>query len=369
MPPSKRKRTEKQKDFRKAKLRVGKTNQPNANATDTSFTAKTISLPSQSINSGPKTDTIDYAHQFSLLKHHSNVTRKEIVLYLKAHIPASPTVLTLLITNTIPLILDQSKMVRAATVELLTLIQTEKPESLGLFVSKIMLFIHSAMTHIQPNVRNDSTKFLNILLMPGGITSAVVIKEHWNKTLKLFCQLLDWSLEVKLNSVAINNGATSLASSDSKKARIGHLNTLSRVLALGFVEDHAANKTDEYFNAANGLHPLTNKYLMCTTAQPFASLKLFAREMASTSSVVVGDGKYTLKDLDSVSSEDYETRIKLLKDIFYKHMARNLHVAVKEGGDVGREGKNVLSFLKKLEEQGDIEVVQPEDVEIEAYVL
>lgn len=48
---SKRKRKEKQKDFAKAKLKVGKTAQKPDNYTDTSFKSKTISLPNQSIAS------------------------------------------------------------------------------------------------------------------------------------------------------------------------------------------------------------------------------------------------------------------------------------------------------------------------------
>lgn len=47
---SKRKKAEKQKDFVKAKLRVGKTAAKPDNHTDTSFIAKSISIPNQTIN-------------------------------------------------------------------------------------------------------------------------------------------------------------------------------------------------------------------------------------------------------------------------------------------------------------------------------
>ena len=139
---SKRKRKEKQKDFAKAKLKVGKTAQKPDNYTDTSFKSKTISLPNQSIASssnygassgasrsllstGPSLAVL--THQLSLTKHHSSNTRKEVLNYLQTHLPENPSYYKNIMTSILPLILDEDKEVRKALISLLSAIFAKQP--------------------------------------------------------------------------------------------------------------------------------------------------------------------------------------------------------------------------------------------------
>lgn len=148
---SKRKKAEKQKDFTKAKLKVGKTAAKADNHTDTSFTAKTISLPNQSLNkkqatsalSTSKREEVDLTHQLSLTKHHSSDTRKEILNQIQQHLPSNPSLYKQILTSIIPLILDQSQKVRNALMALFSACAKKQPGLLDLHLRSIILFIHS----------------------------------------------------------------------------------------------------------------------------------------------------------------------------------------------------------------------------------
>lgn len=163
---SKRKKTEKQKDFAKKKLKVGKTAAKADNHTDTSFTAKTISLPNQSLNkkNAPvkssslsnntnvtKLADVDLTHHLSLLKHHSLTTRKEVLTYIETHLPTnSPSTYKQIIQSCVPLISDESLSTRLLLVQLFNACAKARPGLLDLHIKTLILFIHSAMTNIQP---------------------------------------------------------------------------------------------------------------------------------------------------------------------------------------------------------------------------
>ncbi|KAK6204976.1 Rix1 complex component [Scheffersomyces amazonensis] len=366
---SKRKRTEKQKDFVKAKLKVGKTAKKPDNYTDTSFTAKTISLPNQSIqsrvsnagssstSSGSASQTdIDLTHQLSLTKHHSSSTRKEVLLYIQNHLPANnPSLYKQIVASTVPLILDTSMQVRTQLISLLTECANKQPGLLDLHIRSIILFIHSAMTHIQPEIRNSASKFLAILIEHAPSS---LVKSYFIKTLRSYFTLMSWTLttDKKSVSLAITTSST-IGNSSVKKARSHHVSILKSFLnASLFIEEQKNNDIDEENVILT--HPQSLKYLVPTTSQPFTSLKLFTADMPrrqisstdkeSMNSGSSDDGKFHIADLDTLSTEDISTRRKIIIDIFLHPLTKNLNNLIKEGGEVGKEAKGCLTVLEKL---------------------
>ncbi|ODV79950.1 Pre-rRNA-processing protein IPI1 [Suhomyces tanzawaensis NRRL Y-17324] len=352
---SKKKKADKRKDFVKPKLRVGKTAAKPDNHTDTSFVAKTIHLPNQSLakpagQAQSDRGDVDLSHHLSLTKHHSSTTRKEVLAYIQAHLPNNPSFYKNILTAVVPLILDQSAGVRAAVVSLLVACAHKQQGLLDLHMRTVVLFIYSAMTHILPDIRNDSTKFLQILVDHAGQS---VARAYFIKTIKNFFGLLAWTLtdDKKAQSLAIT---TSLSLGGStKKARIFHLIVLRKFLEASLFEPTGAVNDVEL---AAAVHAQSYKYQLSQAPQPFSPLNLFTTTLPrsrtvenSLSNQGVDDGTFSLKDLDSISSEDLETRRKILKDVFFKPSLKNLKSLIKEGGEVGREANSCMAVLEKLD--------------------
>lgn len=335
---SKRKQKEKQKDFKKAKLKVGKTAKKPDNYTDTSFKAKTISLPGQSISivHGSK----DFTHQLSLLKHHSSTTRKEVVINITQNLPSNPAAYKLIISAAVPLILDESKLVRTEVMNLLKEIGRKQPGLLDLHKRSIVLFIISAMTHIQPDIRNTSTKFLATLLEYSDL------KLYFVKILKNFFILMSWSLldDNKSKGVSITTNSTILLGPNTKKARIDHLRVLVQFLKKNLLDDSEQGLVDADFSRIY-THPQTYKYLIPTTPQAFLALNLFGREIKSDLSAT---GSIAIQNLDTMTTEDIETRLNIMNDIFKDRMILNLKGLCKEGGEVGREASTCIDILEGI---------------------
>ena len=363
---SKRKKAEKHKDFTKAKLRVGKTAAKADNHTDTSFTAKTISLPNQSLNkkqvtsalTTSKREEVDLTHQLSLTKHHSSDTRKEILNQIQQHLPSNPSLYKQILTSIIPLILDQSQKVRNALMALFSACTKKQPGLLDLHLRSIILFIHSAMTHLQPAIRNDSSKFLQILCDHAPQS---LVKSYYIKTLKNYFTLLAWTIndDKKQASLAIT---TSVAiGGPSKKARIDHLHTLKKFLDISLFAPSLDTAFD--FSAVVAIHPQSLKYIFPTTPQPFSPLNLFNPNVVKQSHGLqqsgvkdIDDGSFSFRDLDTISAEDLETRRKIMFDVFEKPIIKNLRSLVKEGGEVGREANSCMVLLTRLQNIKEKEV-------------
>ncbi|EGW34277.1 uncharacterized protein SPAPADRAFT_54434 [Spathaspora passalidarum NRRL Y-27907] len=345
---SKKKKADKKKDFVKPKLKVGKTAAKPDNYTDTSFIAKTISLPNQSIakvtsgtGSTNKSD-IDLSHHLSLTKHHSSTTRKEVLIYIQQHLPSNPSTYSEILKTVIPLILDESQQVRTALIDLLKSIGDKQPGLLDLHLRSIILFILSAMTHIQPSIRHSSTKFLNILV-DNCINS--LVGSYFIKILKSFFSLMGWTLVNDKKQVSIAITTTSIEGS-SKKARIGHLQVLRNLLQKSLFQEETLDIDIENIIS---IHPQSYRYIIPATPNPFASLKLFVNEMPKQKGdVSLGEDSYTVNDLDSISTEDLHTRRKIVVDVFKPPMVKHLNNLIKEGGDVGREANSCLLLLEDL---------------------
>lgn len=351
---SKRKKAEKAKDFAKKKLKVGKTAAKADNHTDTSFKSKTISLPKQGLTRKNDTDSQepDLAHHLSLTKHHANTTRKEVLNFIELHLPSNPTMYKNILMATIPMVHDQSQMVRTALVSLLEKCAEKQPGLLELHLRSTVLFIHSAMTHIQPDIRNNSSKFLQVLL---NHASAALVKSYFVKTMKSYFNVLSWTLSDDKKSLSLAVTTSSSVGGSTKKARISHLAVLKQFLTKALFEEKRDDDNDE---GIISVHPMTERYLIPTDIpQPYEPLNLFvtvghARLDPSTKGLKeIDDGTFSVKDLDTISAEDLLTRRKVTMDVFYQPMVKNLQSLITEGGEVGKEANGIIALLEKLQEE------------------
>ncbi|KAL6454553.1 IPI1 Pre-rRNA-processing protein IPI1-1 [Candida maltosa Xu316] len=345
---SKRKKKEKQKDFAKAKLKVGKTAQKPDNYTDTSFKAKTISLPNQSIASnsplnssssgsstsnGPSLAVL--THQLSLTKHHSANTRKEVLIYLQTHLPPNPSYYKNIMTN-------EDKPVRTALMTLLKAIAHKQPGLIDLHLRSMILFILSAMSHIVPNIRTTSTHFLKIVVEHSH---GNLLNSYFVKIMRNWFVLMGWNMneqDSKSRSVAVTNLSLNSMNANSKLARIGHLQNLNSFLSktLQFETSQESNEV----KVEVSIHPQSYRYLLTETIQPYQPLKLYVNEFKSENTAVNGNG-VSLLDLNAMSTEDLDTRKKIMIEVFKPLLLKNLNAFVKEGGDIGREANNCISII------------------------
>ncbi|KAJ3895018.1 hypothetical protein GG344DRAFT_39697 [Lentinula edodes] len=175
MPKSAKRRKEKAADFAKAKLKLGKGKQAPSNAIDTSFKARSIALPSQSIAVEKDDSAPTTRRKLSLddlivnIKHHNPGTRKDTIFgfreLLDAHWELIDSSLPILINVTVRIIGDEDASVRKALLSFYSwLIPRIPKEDLVPHAPLILLFTTSAQTHIFPEIRIDAIRFLNIFL-------------------------------------------------------------------------------------------------------------------------------------------------------------------------------------------------------------
>lgn len=349
---SKRKRDEKKKDFQKAKLKVGKTQAKPDNYTDTSFTAKSIALPNQTIarkadTSKPK-EEVDLTHHLQLTKHHLAQTRKEVLNYIEHHLPTNTSLYKTILTSTISLITDTSAAVRDALVSLLSACADKQPGFLELHMRSIILFAHSAMTHIRPEVRASSTRVLDLLVTKAP---KALVKGHFVKTLKSYFWLMAWNLSADKKSLSLAvNTAGSLGL--GKKTTVQHLATLRRLLDAALNEREAADALAIDWSKCHVPHAQTPLFMIPTNPQAYAQLKLFIDEVPRSAELVqsdVAEGSFSIADIDALSTEDQETRRKITHDVFLGPLKRNLANNAKDEGELGREANACIALLNKFE--------------------
>ncbi|KAJ6503434.1 hypothetical protein C8R47DRAFT_1250354 [Mycena vitilis] len=188
MPKSAKKRKDKAADFSKAKLKLGKGKQLASNAIDTSFKARSIALPSQSIALDKDADAPTTKRRLTFedlivhLKHYSAGTRRDAIAGLRELLDAHPTILeaslTILINAAVRLVGDEDAAVRKSLLEFFVWLFPRIPvENLVPHATTLLLFTTSAQTHIFPEIRVDAIRFLNIYL--EYIPAAVVA--GWNQ--------------------------------------------------------------------------------------------------------------------------------------------------------------------------------------------
>ncbi|KAK0506164.1 hypothetical protein EDD18DRAFT_20287 [Armillaria luteobubalina] len=176
MPKSAKRRKDKAADFTKAKLKLGKGKQVASNAIDTSFKARSIALPSQSITRDRDDDTpttkrrLTFDELVAHTKHYGVATRKDALAGFRELFETYPHIinesLTTLFNSCVRLIGDEDPGVRKALISFFTWLFPRIPkEQLIPHAPTLLLFTSSAQTHIFPEIRIDAIKVLDLLLM------------------------------------------------------------------------------------------------------------------------------------------------------------------------------------------------------------
>ncbi|KAF8943360.1 hypothetical protein BGZ47_005505 [Haplosporangium gracile] len=198
MPKSSSKRKkEKNADFKKTKLKVGKKKAVADSFTDTSFKSKAISLPSQSISHDKtalltNSRNVTFAELMTQLKHYSPGTRKDALLGLRdlfhRHPHLLPLHLGVLVNSVVRLLIDDSSVVRKALQNFLgEFIPMLHARDIHPFLPLLIVYTCSAMTHILDDIREDALKFMDLWVAAGG---QVVVNGFWDKIIPNYVSLL-----------------------------------------------------------------------------------------------------------------------------------------------------------------------------------
>jgi hypothetical protein len=176
--------------------------------------------------------------------------------------------------------------VRSALLELLVDLspQIVPKEALQAHLSMLLLYIQSAMTHIQSDIRSDSTKFLSWSLDIGGFT---VVRESWTKMLASYAGLLGWTVGGREKSrIQLARGSSFLG---NVNVTARHVATLYTFLSTGILEASANTRQSRpktiNYNTTKSLsfqHPLIGCYLLPSHSAPFAHLSLFGSGQTDT---------------------------------------------------------------------------------------
>ncbi|KAI9106275.1 hypothetical protein DFS34DRAFT_57494 [Phlyctochytrium arcticum] len=173
MPKATRKKKLKQQDFKKAKLKVGK-KKPAANTdVDVSFRTQAISIPSQSIlDDKPAAEAVNsrnksYQELIVQLRHYSAQSRKDAMVGLRdLHNKHPETIISQLSTlfeGIAKLLVDDDSGVRKLTLSFLKdFTPAVTQDQFRPFMSLMMAFTCSGMTHISEDIRLDGLRFLGI---------------------------------------------------------------------------------------------------------------------------------------------------------------------------------------------------------------
>lgn len=306
----------KKKDFQKPKLKVGKAKPQAANATSTSFKAKTIVL-NQQISAEAPSLSKQFLHHVSLLSSRTESQRKESLSHLASTL-SSPRQLPLpipaetLLNKTMPLILDPSSGVRS---ELVKMLQALPKNDIADHVSKMLPFVRAAMTHLSADIRKTAIDVLSWLLNIAG-HDLVSCPGGWTKTLDCCSTLLNWK---------------NLAPKDTWTASKTHFRTdvkaiaramqvAEQLLAAGLLPSADENKENQFGRAASFSLWDFQHHTIPTKANAYGYLNL--------------SGKPT--DDDSRMLEDRDERLAVFSERFRMGVLKGIEGAKKEGGEVGR---------------------------------
>ncbi|KAF8576820.1 hypothetical protein K439DRAFT_1397060 [Ramaria rubella] len=189
MPKSSKKKKDKNVDFAKAKLKLGKGKQTGNNTTDTSFKARSIAVPYQTIGQDKDASKPTTRRNLTLdelifhLKHYNPTIRKDALCGLRELLDNHPelmeTSLTPVIQACARVVGDEDAEVRKALLFFFAWILRLAPlNKIRPHAPLLILFITSAQTHIFPAIRIDAVRSLDLLL---ELTPEIVI-QGWNET-------------------------------------------------------------------------------------------------------------------------------------------------------------------------------------------
>lgn len=328
---AKKKKTLKQLDFQKKKLKVGAGKAKPSNVTNTSFSTRRISIKSQNLNAQGHSDLTKRLH---LLRHHNDNVRRDTLAGFQKQMAriCNTEIMTPLIRQTIPLICDESHSVREAAVDLFTEVGIQDQQILQLHCRVIALYVHMAMTHIGRGVQSDSTLVLRCLLR---FCEEEVCRQQWVKLMDSLMTLLGWSGSIGKNAAA---GVMQTKKRDAR-TQYRHLEALHDLVKAGCLEPepHMVNRDDVSTDKLR--HYI--KYMLPSWPQPYEHLGLFSKALSNTNST---------QNTTSASSLDMQSRRTLLFEKYAQAITKHSDSLIKDGGELGKIGRALQQLLLKIHE-------------------
>ncbi|KAF2859701.1 hypothetical protein K470DRAFT_258713 [Piedraia hortae CBS 480.64] len=336
MGASAKRRKEKKADFAKPKLKVGKARPKNTNATDTSFTAKSIVLKQQSV-AQTRDATALFNHNLSLLGSRNEVQRRDALQHLTAAVVAAgnnglPQPTSSIVQKVQPLILDANSAVRQAALKFLrTLTDTRDFGS----VDKLLLYARAGTSHLSTDIRLSALDVLDWLLERYG-DAVMECAGGWIKTIQSLATVMGWQTPAKAGggekwtSVGRPTGTVG-----SSKLFVRQLNTLAALLTIGMTpkpvdEDAEQRRAREIFPLANA-----DAYLLPTKSNPFGYLNLLGLP----------------RHAEDEAYPHVDDRISVFKDLKLGSILQlSVGSAMREGGEVGRAAARLDRVLRSTGE-------------------
>ncbi|KAN0073562.1 Rix1 complex component involved in 60S ribosome maturation domain containing protein [Elaphomyces granulatus] len=329
MGSSQKKKREKQKDFLKSKLKVGKSRPKASNYTDTSFRSKAIVINQQSLKTDAPSTSTQFSHHISLLSSKSDVQRRESLAHLTTAIASRPVdsplpqPVSLILPSVLPLFLDGSNAVRSQLLKLLRTFPTADVEG---HISQILPYIRAGMTHLAVDIRVSAVEVLSWLVSAVG-PEVVSCAGGWVKTLNCFLSLLGWHTEesAKWSANRISFGKHGTEGKLTTKA----LQALADFLLAGIGR---RNDSDKYSpTTLPWIFPLDSAvyHTIPSKTSLYDYLNLFGQP----------------RDAEGEMYEHHEDRYRIFRDLFLKPIERGVENARKEGGDVGRASAALAKVL------------------------
>ncbi|KAL5341517.1 Rix1 complex component [Aspergillus crustosus] len=348
MGASAKRKKEKQKDFVKPKLKVGKAKGKPENYTDTSFKSKSITLNQQSLTLHAPNQQTQFTHALSLTSSKSDSQRRDSLATLTTLITSRPSSSPLpqpvstILPPLLPLILDANSAVRS---NLLKLFKTFPEHDVRDHVAQLLPYVRAGMTHLAADVRSGAVEILSWLVGVAG-EEVVSCAGGWVKTLNCFLSVLGWHIEgaSKWTSTAPTSKASFGKAGSKGKPQVRVLTVLAEFIDAGLGEPQPEEIGDMDLDSLNGedsgsrsglgsSFPIlqTRAQMIPLTAAPYLYLNLFGAP----------------RDEEGEMYETREDRWRVFEGRFLGAVEKGVEGARSEGGEVGRASAGVRKVLKQ----------------------
>ncbi|KAJ5203646.1 Pre-rRNA-processing protein ipi1 [Penicillium cinerascens] len=334
MGSSAKRKKEKQKDFQKPKLKVGKAKAKPENFTDTSFRSKAITLNQQSLHIAAPTSNSQFTHFLSLLSSKSDSQRRDSLAHLTTSIASRPVnsplpqPVSVILPGLLPLILDANNNVR---IQLLKLLRTLPRNDIEDHVGQLLPYVRAGMTHLAADIRVSAVEILSWMVEAAG-ENVVSSAGGWVKTMNCFLSVLGWHTEE--SSRWSSNRASFGKSGSQGKPMVKVLGALAEFLDAGIGQPSGSggdsSDHDEQSSSPFPLHQMGH-HMITESSAPYAYLNLFGQP----------------RDEEGEMYETREDRYRVFSTRFLPAIDRGLKSAREEGGELGRASSGVSKVLKE----------------------
>ena len=267
-------------DFQRTRKKLGKGKQASSNATDTSFRAKSIAVPTQSISVDRSQSYTTRRNQTIgdlavLMRHASATVRRDAVQGFTELITTHAGLLAAehraLLSSVLMLIGDDDVGVRALVIRYLRLAVRALPaETRAAHADALLLYTTSALSHIQTAVRLDALLVLELLLetMPQAASAGWEHALGADDTHAHGARVLSALLVLLGVGAHAGRGARSAVSVDMRPGdRLRVLRTLAAFLAAAL----DARAGEWYIGGAFGAHSDWERFATMFAGQPPAA--------------------------------------------------------------------------------------------------